>query len=451
MSGALIRTKKPKNARSKRVLENREPKERENPKTAIFVRASRTSDTVNTALRELGALKKPEVIAFNKKNAILPFEDDASLCFFSQKNDASLLVVGSSQKKRKDNLIWVRMFDYQVLDILEMGIKQCIPMTDPLFKGVTKPGLGLRPLFHFSGPQFSSEYPDSYASGNSFDDNPHAPYQHLKSLLLDFYRGQELPPGPLPGQGQVALTGLQHIISVTAEPFDGAASSSSSAAASGSRTAAQKETDTLASLYAAAAANGTHNDAAGTSYQLNIQPPHGGIVHFRVYTVALLASGTKLPRVQLSECGPRLTFDLRRRKPAMPDFLRASLKRPKTALEKNTQGKQGTKRKNLDTDEMGDLVGQIHVGKQDLSKLQTRKMVGLKKGRDAADDDDDEEEEDDDDDDDDDLEDEDDDGFDEEEDDDDEDGEGDGDDDDGEEEDDDKEDAPAPARKVQRR
>ncbi|CAD6884547.1 unnamed protein product [Tilletia controversa] len=433
MSGALIRTKKPKNARSKRALENREAKERENPKTAIFVRASRTSDTVNTALRELGALKKPEAIAFNKKNAILPFEDDASLCFFSQKNDASLLLIGSSQKKRKDNLIWVRMFDYQ---------------------GVTKPGLGLRPLFHFSGPQFTTEYPDSYASGNSFDDNPHAPYQHLKSLLLDFYRGQELPPGPLPGQGQIALTGLQHVISITAEPFEASSSTTSSSSA------AQSElTQSLANLYAATAtgANTVGETNAGTSYQANIQPAHGGTVHFRVYTVALLASGTRLPRVELNECGPRFTFDLRRRKPALPDLLKASLKRPKNALELNSQGKQGTKRKNLDTDDMGDLVGQIHVGKQDLSKLQTRKMVGLKKGRDPKDeDDDDDDDEDDDDDDDDGFEDAED-GDDDDDDDDDgaEDGDEDGDEEDddeeGDEEEEEKKVAPASGRKVQRR
>ncbi|KAK0557226.1 rRNA-binding ribosome biosynthesis protein rpf2 [Tilletia horrida] len=432
-TGALIRTKKPKNARSKRALENREPKERENPKTAIFVRASRTSDTVNTALRELGALKKPEAIAFNKKNSILPFEDDASLCFFSQKNDASLLVVGSSQKKRKDNLIWVRMFDHQVLDILEMGILESIPMNAPLFKGVSKPGLGLRPLFHFSGPQFTSEYPDSYASGNSFDDNPNAPYQHLKSMLLDFYRGQELPPGPLPGQGQIALQGLQHVISVTAAPFESNSSSTAAANAQADATA------TLANLYAANANKSDGETGAGASYSLNVQPPHGGIIHFRVYTVSLLASGTRLPRVELTECGPRFTFVLRRRKPALPDLLKASLKRPKTALEKNTQGKQGTKRKNLDTDEMGDLVGQIHVGKQDLSKLQTRKMAGLKKGRDEVDDDDDEDEDDDEEEDDDEAGD-----FD------------DDDDDDGHEDEDDEEEADestelAPARKVQRR
>ena len=45
----------------------------------------------------------------------------------------------------------------------------------------------------------------------------------------------------------------------------------------------------------------------------------------------------------------------------------------------------GKKKKNLEVDEMGDLRGRIHVGKQDLGKLQTRKMKGLKRGPDDMD------------------------------------------------------------------
>ena len=40
-------------------------------------------------------------------------------------------------------------------------------------------------------------------------------------------------------------------------------------------------------------------------------------------------------------------------------------------------------KKNVDTDIVGDKVGRIHLGRQDLSDLQTRKMKGLKRGRDA--------------------------------------------------------------------
>ena len=71
----MLRVAKPKNARSKRALEKRESKEKENAKTAIFVRGTRTSEKVNVAMTELAALKKPDAVAFNKRNDVLPFED----------------------------------------------------------------------------------------------------------------------------------------------------------------------------------------------------------------------------------------------------------------------------------------------------------------------------------------------------------------------------------------
>lgn len=36
---------------------------------------------------------------------------------------------------------------------------------------------------------------------------------------------------------------------------------------------------------------------------------------------------------------------------------------------------------------IGDKIGRIHTGRQDLSQLQTRKMKGLKRSRDVPDDD----------------------------------------------------------------
>lgn len=43
---------------------------------------------------------------------------------------------------------------------------------------------------------------------------------------------------------------------------------------------------------------------------------------------------------------------------------------------------QAKPRKNVETDTVGDKVGRIHLGRQDLKELQTRKMKGLKRGRD---------------------------------------------------------------------
>ena len=41
-------------------------------------------------------------------------------------------------------------------------------------------------------------------------------------------------------------------------------------------------------------------------------------------------------------------------------------------------------KKNISTDLIGDKVGRIHLGKQSLNNLQTRKMKGLKRGRESA-------------------------------------------------------------------
>lgn len=40
-------------------------------------------------------------------------------------------------------------------------------------------------------------------------------------------------------------------------------------------------------------------------------------------------------------------------------------------------------KKNVETDYVGDKIGRIHLGRQDLSELQTRKMKGLKRNRDS--------------------------------------------------------------------
>ncbi|SJX60331.1 related to protein RPF2 involved in ribosomal large subunit assembly and maintenance [Sporisorium reilianum f. sp. reilianum] len=371
----MIRVAKPKNARSKRALEKRQAREYEAAKTAIFVKGPHSSARLNIALTELNLLKKPDSISFNKKNEALPFEDTSSFEFWSGKNDASLFVFGNSQKKRPDNLTWIRMFDGQVLDMVEMGVVGARGMSE--FKGVARPGVGMRPLFHFSGPQFTTPVDATtsmVAGAEGTEHDPTGAYQQFKSMLLDFYRGEELQTN------QIALSGLQHVISVTAAPV--AEQSQPNGHAAGA------QGDTLADLYKAAglAPNGT---VVTPSSSPTVTSPPGTLVHFRVYTVQLLASGSKTPRVELHECGPAFDFQLRRRRPASIDMLNQALRRPKTHAEKNRQGKEGAK-KNVETDDMGDTVGRIHVGKQDLGGLQTRKMKGLKKHLDPTGSDEDE-------------------------------------------------------------
>lgn len=100
-------------------------------------------------------------------------------------------------------------------------------------------------------------------------------------------------------------------------------------------------------------------------------------VHLRTYTTQLLASGTRIPKVELTPMGPSMDFVIRRHQEPDPELLKHAMRRPKMKKTDTEKG-LGKKKKNLEVDEMGDLRGQIHVGKQDLNRLQTRKMKGLK-------------------------------------------------------------------------
>lgn len=60
-------------------------------------------------------------------------------------------------------------------------------------------------------------------------------------------------------------------------------------------------------------------------------------------------------------------------------MLKQAMRRPKVD-KKTVESGLGKKRKNIETDEMGDRVGRLHFKKQDLKGMQGRKMKGLKEG-----------------------------------------------------------------------
>jgi ribosome production factor 2 len=189
-----LREVKPKNARTKRFLENKAPQIHENPRTALFLKYSSTSEILNLALTDLHSLKRPLGIKFSKKNTIHPFEDPSSLEFFSEKNDASMMVFGSHSKKRPHCLTVVRMFDWKVLDMLELLIDPETMRTLSQFKN-EKARVGLKPLLSFSGSAFESPTENAYTLA--------------KSLFLDLFKGPDVE--------KLDVEGLQYIINFSVE------------------------------------------------------------------------------------------------------------------------------------------------------------------------------------------------------------------------------------------
>jgi len=189
--GVVNRVVKPKNKRSKRALEQREPKAIENTKTSLFVRGPNSSQLVQDCMKDLFILKKPDCIAYNQKNDIRPFEDATKMEFFAKKNDSSLFMFGNHNKKRPHNMILGRMYDYHLLDMVELGLQSFVPLKD--FK-TSKVASGCKPALLFHGDPFS--------------DPANSEMQRLKNLLMDFFRGPEVT--------NIRLAGVEHALQFTA-------------------------------------------------------------------------------------------------------------------------------------------------------------------------------------------------------------------------------------------
>jgi ribosome production factor 2 len=110
---------------------------------------------------------------FTRKTEERPFENDASFRFLCEKNNASLFALGSHSKKRPDNLVMARMFEFNVLDMFEFSLTSIRAMAD--FRQETF-AVGSKPFMVFQGDAFEN----------------HPTYQQLKSVFMDFFCSKPL-------------------------------------------------------------------------------------------------------------------------------------------------------------------------------------------------------------------------------------------------------------------
>lgn len=166
-----------------------------------------------------------------------------------------------------------------------------------------------------------SQWDDTSASAQA------AIYQALKSLLLDLFQGEEI--------SSIDVAGLQHLLMIGAgEP-----------------------------------ANSSSNSD---------DPANKPVLHLRWYQVRTTRSDTpKIPRVELDQIGPSFDFRVGR-------FREADALVMKEAMKHGSRPNEPRMKKNIETDIIGDKMGRVHLGKQDLSTLQSRKMKGLKRAREDA-------------------------------------------------------------------
>lgn len=282
------RIKKPVTRRGKRALDEREPKTIENPKKTLIMEGRKCSNEIRQALKDLYLFKKPLASLMRRNNDVTLFEDATPLEQLAKSNDCQLFMFGSSSKKRPNNLILGRIYDEQVLDMVELGIKEYKSLQD--FKN-EKISAFVKPMIIFNGYKWKLT----------------EELRRIRSLLLDLFRIDNVE--------SIRLQGLEHVISFTI-------------------------TEDLAIL-------------------------------MRSYRVMLKKSGQRTPRIELVEMGPRMDLTIRRTKIASDDLYKTAMRQPAIL--------KVAKRKNVSRDELGNVHGRVHVGKQDINSIQTRKMKGLKK------------------------------------------------------------------------
>ncbi|KHJ47257.1 hypothetical protein D918_02117 [Trichuris suis] len=270
-SGSLIR--KPKTQAGKRHLQKRLPKLVENDKSTIFIRGSKTSRSLEQCFDNLVQLKKPNAVRLQRKNQFLPFIDETPFEKFSEKYDASLFCFISSSKKRPNNLVLGRMFNFNVLDMFEFGVENFASIYD--FKSVTllqkylsttamsvlqakkcRVPIGVKPCLLFMGDEFQSD----------------PVFVRMKSLLIDFFRGPVIT--------KLRLQGIEYALMFTAAD---------------------------------------------------------GKVLVRAYSIHLKKSNTAVPHVQLEAAGPSMDLIVRRNKIASDSLYKTACRVPSAVKPKKVK------------------------------------------------------------------------------------------------------------------
>lgn len=175
----------------KRVLESREPQLVETgPKLALVLKGNKSSETISQLLCDLHRLTASHSMLQSRRHQDLyPFDNAEGVCHLCSKWDAPLMVVGSSSKKRPDNLIFVRLFAGEILDLAEFQVLSFKPITS--FPGLA-PAAAQRPLLLFNGELFETD----------------KDFERIKSLWVDLFGGRSMK--------SVDVTGLEHVIAFSA-------------------------------------------------------------------------------------------------------------------------------------------------------------------------------------------------------------------------------------------
>ena len=117
---------KPKSKKAKKIIERKEYIMQNDPKHSLFIRGNNLSLKTKLAMLELHKMRDHHLskCLLQKKNNIQPFEDASYIESAADRHDSAFVLFGSHNKKRPNNMAICRMYNHQLLDIIEVSIDE---------------------------------------------------------------------------------------------------------------------------------------------------------------------------------------------------------------------------------------------------------------------------------------------------------------------------------------
>lgn len=167
---------------------SREPQVIEEPKRTLLLQGRKTSETVRKLIKDIYDLKKPDSLLLSKKHDVTIFEDSTPVETFCKRYEAPMFIMGSHSKKRPNNIVLGRVYNYSLLDMIELGVDS---FQDMKSFSCPKINIGTKPCLIFNGTKWDET----------------SEFKHLKSLFVDLFHREPV--------SAIRLQGLEHALSFT--------------------------------------------------------------------------------------------------------------------------------------------------------------------------------------------------------------------------------------------
>lgn len=304
-----------------RFIEEHSPKVQENRKQSLFIKGRKVEQELNSFFEELAKFRYKEIKRYSKENDINPFEDYSEIEKFCKREYCSLFTFFGSNYRRPMNVVFGRLFDYNMLEMYEFGVANFVKASDTLPRADIEPGAVPALIFQ----------------GDSWESSEFAP---IRSVFIDFFVNDL--------RGTVAEEQIQHVLTFTIVENNVAANEEQDQPETAEKLTKQekKKLKKKANL-----------DFVSTSkFLIKVR-------HYQVHQGGIGKSAT------LSQVAP--SFDLAPRRTMFPDetLLQKALEKPKI----------DGKKKNITKNELGEIHGRVFASKQKTQDIIPKKFKGLPK------------------------------------------------------------------------